>query len=532
MSLKRTMTGAVAVCAATATLLGAAAVAAVAAPPTDADTDPPRSVAYPANWPDLEPYGIADQREEISARDDNSMVLDLELRPQDEELGRVWMRDTYVNRYEVDGESLYVATGTTRVPGLDKAGPWNDGFYVWTAPGLDGPWTLVDTTGIRPDAPKGKVWSPEFVDENTAERTVVADWQTYKNPEDSTLREGQAWAPELHYIDGTWYLAGTMGDNARLVGSFVLVSDGGPEGPYRNIEASVDKPLGDLVRPTNQTRYHIDGGLFDDGEDTYLVLHNHEYALFTDDMENLVTPTNLPKFDQTTYKPEPYLEGATVTKYGGKYYLMHAAWSRRSGPDSDPALSYLPGGTQEQYDAIVAVADSFEGPYTERYTAGVGAGHNNMFIDESGQVWMTFFRNPNFGYWADPVRLADSAVPGVIKLEWTGPDGNRLYAQRPVDAPTYDSTASYQRGDIVAFGGASYEAQWWTRGQEPGVSPFGPWVEAGFNGACGASWTASGVYGEGDAVVRDGALWKAQWWTRNQEPGTSPWGPWSKVASC
>ena len=36
----------------------------------------------------------------------NSKVLELELRPQDEELGRVWMRDTYVNRFEVDGQQM------------------------------------------------------------------------------------------------------------------------------------------------------------------------------------------------------------------------------------------------------------------------------------------------------------------------------------------------------------------------------------------------------------------------------------------
>ena len=65
------------------------------------------------------------------------------------------------------------------VPGLPAAGPWNDGIFVWTAPSLHGPWKLADTTGIRPDAERGKVWSPEFVGENTPGRTVVAPWQEY-----------------------------------------------------------------------------------------------------------------------------------------------------------------------------------------------------------------------------------------------------------------------------------------------------------------------------------------------------------------
>lgn len=388
--------------------------------------------AFPASWPIPMPYGGADGRAELMPRADNSMILDLELRPQDEADGRIWMRDTYVNRFEVDGETMYVATGTTKPGELEKAAPWNDGIYVWTAPALEGPWKLVDTTGIRPDQPKGKVWSPEFVGENTADRVVVADWQAYKNPDDPAKKAGNVWAPELHYIDGKWYLVACMGDQSTLTGSFILVSDGGPEGPWRNIEASVEHPLGEPVRAANPQYYHIDGGLFDDGDKTYLVLHNDLYSEMTPDMENLVHPTDLPTFTQRKYSPEPYLEGATVTKIDGKYYLMHAAWSWKPTPSSAP--TYLAGtGLREQYDAIVAVSDRFEGPYTARYTAGVGAGHNNMFIDENGDPWMTFFNNPAHGYWADPSRADQAAVPGIVRMEKSGPLGDILTVQRPAD---------------------------------------------------------------------------------------------------
>ncbi|BDZ41903.1 hypothetical protein GCM10025865_12020 [Paraoerskovia sediminicola] len=502
--------------------LGSAASAADAGTvaPAAQDVADPAESDYPANWPDLEPYGTADGRSELMAREDNSLILDLELRPQDEELGRVWMRDTYVNRFEVDGESLYVATGTTRAEGLDKAAPWNDGLYIWTAPALDGPWTLVDTTGLRPDEPKGKVWSPEFADENTADRTVVADWQTYTNPDDPATRQGQVWAPELQYIDGKWYLVACIGDAGKIVGSFGLVSEGGIEGPYRNIAETVDKPFGDPVRATDQRRYHIDGGMFHEDDDTYLVLHNDYYAKFTDDMEHLETSTDLPTFDQQKYQPEPYIEGATVTKYEGKYYLMHAIWSNTTGTAGDPSWSYLGGtGPKDQYDAVVAVSDSFEGPYSPRYTAGVGAGHNNMFVDDEGAAWMTFFRNLNKGFWSDPSVIEDSAVPGVVRLEWTGPEGDRLYAQRPqADAPLYDPMATYTEGDRVTYEGRTFEAQWWVRGQTPGASPWGGWSEVGSPSTCGTQWTTSAVYDEGDVVAHDGSRWRASWWTRNQEP--------------
>ncbi|MEU6452643.1 family 43 glycosylhydrolase [Streptomyces sp. NPDC046979] len=424
-------------------LAGAAGLGASFALPAGAaqaapDTAHGAARRYPPNWPDPAPYGLADTREDLWPREDNSFVLPLELRPRDEERGTVWMRDTYVNCFDVGGRTVYVATGTTRVPGLEAAAPWNDGIFVWLAPSLRGPWRLADTTGIRPGAEKGKVWSPEFAGENRPGRTVVAPWQEYWH-DDRFGKRGQAWAPELHYFRGTWYIVACMGDHSRKVGSFMLVSEGGVEGPYRLVEGNREKPFGDsfiggpaFIEPG--AYHHIDGSLYSEGDDAWLVLHNDLYARFRDDMEDIVPATGLPRFRQTPYSPEPYLEGAYVFKYRGRYYLVHAAWDRTSrDADGSTRYAYDPPGTgrtQYQYDAVVAVSDRFEGPYSERWTAGVGAGHNNFFTDRRGDLWATFFRNPNFGYWADPSRVDDAAVPGVVRLEWTGPRDGRLYVKR------------------------------------------------------------------------------------------------------
>ncbi|MFF8683007.1 family 43 glycosylhydrolase [Streptomyces sp. CA-100214] len=424
-------------------LAGAAGLGAAFALPAGAAQAAPGTAhgaarRHPPNWPDPAPYGLADTREDLWPREDNSFVLPLELRPRDEERGTVWMRDTYVNCFDVGGRTVYVATGTTRVPGLEAAAPWNDGIFVWLAPSLRGPWRLADTTGIRPGAEKGKVWSPEFAGENRPGRTVVAPWQEYWH-DDRFGKRGQAWAPELHYFRGTWYIVACMGDHSRKVGSFMLVSEGGVEGPYRLVEGNREKPFGDsfiggpsFIEPG--AYHHIDGSLYSEGDDAWLVLHNDLYARFRDDMEDIVPATDLPRFRQTPYSPEPYLEGAYVFKHRGRYYLVHAAWDRTSrNADGSTRYAYDPPGTgrtQYQYDAVVAVSDHFEGPYSERWTAGVGAGHNNFFTDRHGDLWATFFRNPNFGYWADPSRVDDAAVPGVVRLEWTGPRDGRLYVKR------------------------------------------------------------------------------------------------------
>ncbi|MDT0301365.1 family 43 glycosylhydrolase [Streptomonospora wellingtoniae] len=422
-------------------LAAAAGLGVAAALPAAAAHAAPGSAGrgrYPANWPDPEPYGLADTRTDLWPREDNSFVLPLELRPRDEELGRVWMRDTYVNCFIVDHRPMYVATGTSRVPGLDKAAPYNDGIFVWVAPSLHGPWRLADTTGIRPGAEKGKVWSPEFADENRTGRTVVAPWQEYWY-DDRFGKRGQAWAPEVHRFRGTWYIAACMGDHSRKVGSFVLVSEGGVEGPYRLIEGSLEKPFGAsfvggpaFIEPG--AYHHIDGGIYTEGDDAWLVLHNDLYAKFRDDMEDIVPASGLPAFQQQPYSPEPYIEGAYVHKHRGRYYLMQSVWDRRStATGGGRRYAYDPPGAgreRYQYDTVMAVSDSFEGPYSRRWTAGVGIGHNNMFEDHRGKLWATFFRNPAAGYWADPARIGDAAVPGVVRMEWTGPKGDRMYVRR------------------------------------------------------------------------------------------------------
>ncbi|TDE59729.1 hypothetical protein E1295_02245 [Nonomuraea mesophila] len=417
-------------------LAGAAGVLGTAALPASAEAASTRR--HPPNWPDLEPYGLADTRQDLWPRPDNSFLLPLELRPRDRELGRVWMRDTYVNCFVVDGRPVYVATGTTRAAGEQGPAPWNDGIFVWVASDLRGPWRLADTTRVRPGAEKGKVWSPEFAGENRPGRMVVAPWQEYWHDERFGKRSA-AWAPEVHHVRGRWYIVACMGDHSRKVGSFLLVSEGGVEGPYRLVEGNHDKPFGDsftggpdFIEPG--AYHHIDGSIYTEGRDAWLVLHNHLYAKFRDDMEDIVPVTGLPQFRQTPYTPEPYLEGAYVFKHAGKYFLLHAAWNRRSAnPDGSTRHAYEPAGEgreQYHYDAVVAVSDRFEGPYSRRWTMGVGAGHNNIFKDHRGGLWATFFRNPRFGYWADPARRDEAAVAGVVRLEWTGPRGHRLYVQR------------------------------------------------------------------------------------------------------
>ncbi|AQP48354.1 hypothetical protein BW730_13425 [Tessaracoccus aquimaris] len=116
----------------------------------------------------------------------------------------------------------------------------------------------------------------------------------------------------------------------------------------------------------------------------------------------------------------------------------------------------------------------------------------------------------------------------VITLKsWTG-DANAPFATVTADFEyPWQRDAVYTAGDRVPFDGSTWEASWWTRGQQPG-DPNGPWQEIVTAPDGAAVWTPSRIFTAGDVVVHGSQRYSAQWWTRNQEPGGQN-GPWTLI---
>ncbi|MGW2120068.1 chitinase C-terminal domain-containing protein [Streptomyces sp. NPDC001758] len=91
----------------------------------------------------------------------------------------------------------------------------------------------------------------------------------------------------------------------------------------------------------------------------------------------------------------------------------------------------------------------------------------------------------------------------------------------------------------VTFGGKTYAlAGDLARGTtvvEPGEgTPTDPTTPPGEGGDCAEpAWDAATAYGGSSVVSHAGHLWKAQWWTRGEEPGTTgEWGVWRDQGAC
>ena len=246
-------------------------------------------------------------------------------------------------------DGTYYLTGTTGHPGWWRT---NQGVHLWSSPDLV-QWK-----------PLGLVWSFD----------KDATWQKAVKDEHRAV-----WAPEIHAINGTFYIAYCI--NWPGGGTGILKSQSGrAEGPYRDV-----KPDGPLTS-------EIDASLFkDDDGRVYFVFQNGKIARLRDDMTALAEE---PRLLKPANAKEVGFEGAFIAKIQGRYTLLCAEFNDRDGIRA--------------YDCMAAHADRLEGPYGERYLAIPGGGHNMVFKDKSGQWQSTFFGNDSRAPWRER--------PGVLPI--------------------------------------------------------------------------------------------------------------------
>lgn len=327
-----------------------------------------------------------------------------------------WMRDTWVT-LGVDG--YYYMTGTTAAPDREFPGQihcwdWNDGLYLWRSADLHH-W---ESMGLIWSMERDGTWQkkPKVYDtgEQYPKKSINGD------PLDNKFHA--VWAPELHYIKSTrnWFIVACMNDSEGGRGSFILKStSGNPEGPYANIEANNDGPLFP----------EIDGSLFEDEDGkVYFVGHNHYIAKMKSDMSGFVE--KIRQLDEQSFDPEPYIEGAFIFKYDNKYHLVQAIWSHRLEDGTDTYSPQVDSNkTRYSYDCIIATADNVYGPYSERYNAITGGGHNNLFQDKNGKWWATIFFNPRG---AQASEYVQTCRPGIVPMEYKN---GKFIPDRPVSHP-------------------------------------------------------------------------------------------------
>ncbi|MDM5206093.1 lytic polysaccharide monooxygenase [Cytobacillus kochii] len=89
--------------------------------------------------------------------------------------------------------------------------------------------------------------------------------------------------------------------------------------------------------------------------------------------------------------------------------------------------------------------------------------------------------------------------------------------ETPIEGDTWQTDTIYVEGDRVIYNGLTYEAQWWTKGDQPGISSVWQLISEAEN----REWNSEVIYYGGDQVLFNGQLFKAKWWSKGDVPGES-----------
>ncbi|MFC4138339.1 MULTISPECIES: Ig-like domain-containing protein [unclassified Microbacterium] len=138
----------------------------------------------------------------------------------------------------------------------------------------------------------------------------------------------------------------------------------------------------------------------------------------------------------------------------------------------------------------------------------------------------------------DPDGTVHGAAEGAVTITAAAASDATVTTKHAVRVlPVAWTSTSYEKGARVSHEGAVYVAQWAAGAKDiPGASVKGPWAEEGAPTECaagdGGAWTASGVYEAGASVIWKDHRWDAQWRSRGDEPGTGKKSPWKDAGAC
>ncbi len=266
-----------------------------------------------------------------------------------------------------------------KVPGQRAAVPWIRDTFIMV--GHDGVYYLTGTSGNMDGI---NLWrSPDLQHFEFVKQvwTPSPDPKMWYNKNPARL----FWAPELHYVNGTYWIPFCIGAQTDMGKNSLLKSTSGrPEGPYA--------PAFPENRGVDQ---HIDSSLFQDTDGSV-------YYVWQDGLIRKLNP-RMNGFDGEGRKILPVdgnrvgYEGATVVKIGAWYVLTCAEWNG-GGNHAD--------GT---YDMMYSCARSLTGPWHPRRVAVPHAGHGVLFKDKSGRWLASFFGNDRTA----PFR----AMPGYVLVD-------------------------------------------------------------------------------------------------------------------
>ena len=392
----------------------------------------------------------------------------------------------------------------------------------------------------------GKGWNPG------GRRTI--EYDATHNPTDNSYLCLYGWTTdplvEYYIIEnyGT-YRPGdeTHGSHESDGGTYEIATSERIEQP--SIEGTATFTQYWSIRENSRTSGTITvGNHFDAWEDHGLELGSHDYQIMATEAYNYSgsnsASVTFSETDGGTGGGGGGGGGDTGGDTGGDGDQRPYNGTPHAVPGQIPAEEYDEGGSNVAYSDNTAENEggAFRtGEGVDISESGDGTGYTVGYI-ESGE-WLEYTVDvEQSGDYALEALVASDAGGGSFHLEVDGQD-----VSGTVDVP---ATGGWSEWETVTADGVSLSSgqqvvrlvadeSWWDinyfdlsldgtggGGQDSGGDTGG---DTGGDSGSAPTWDPDEIYTEGDRVSYNGSTWEAQWWTRNQEPGASPWGPWEEV---
>lgn len=216
--------------------------------------------------------------------------------------------------------------------------------------------------------------------------------KVYTAPE-GTLYSYEYWAPELHYIQGEWYIyvAADDGNNENHRMYVLKGTSQDPTQPFEMLgkisDSSDKRAIDGTVLDLNGELYFVWSG-WDADEDTaqniYIAHMSNPYTV--DSQRVLISQ---PEYDWEKVG-EPFVnEGPAVLLFNGKYYIVYSASGSWTNEYCLGMLSLT--GT----DPLNAESwtKSQKPVFEKRERVAYGPGHCSFTVSPDGNVWMIYHAN-------------------------------------------------------------------------------------------------------------------------------------------
>lgn len=229
------------------------------------------------------------------------------------------------------------------------------------------------------------------------------------------------WAPELHFLDGKWYIYFTAGPGQCCGGQRLWVLENAGPDPTQGTWTE----KGRLYTQADDY-WAIDGTVFEQGGKRYLLWSGQRpndttQRLYIAQMQNPWTLTgprvelSEPTYAWEKYGMVPVNEGPEIIQHKGNTFLLYSA--SHCGTDY-----YGLGQLRMRSNADPLVASNWTKSATPVFVQGAGAygpGHNGFFKSKNGREdWLIYHANnqPNQG-------CGDRRNPRMQKFTWNA-DGS------------------------------------------------------------------------------------------------------------